>query len=190
VGSSERCERNVRFRPIADIGAAWKTTGMAETDIHPAAPMWPYVLVGALVKCAALALLYLYATLASEEPPNVSTPITILAVGAAMAWYARNVNRPMSGRELVFFASGTAAVDLFLSALVLVLPILWAGENISMRTIDLVLGGDGSRLTTADLPWLTGVFIFTVLMVFALSLGLAWLLTRKLPRKPREKVAR
>lgn len=148
--------------------------------------MWPFVLVGGLVKVACMGVAYGYATTTGHEPRNISTPVTVLAVGAGLAWYSYRVDRPMQLGEMVKFAVGTALVDLALSSVILVGPIVRAGENISMRNLDLVLGGDGTGLTTADIVPLGMVFLFSMLMVFAISMFFAWITTRRLPRGRKE----
>lgn len=150
-----------------------------------AVPVWPYVMAGAAVKIVCCALLFWYIASTGNEPKISSSLVSILAIYAGIAWYSSRVNRPMQRNEILRFAGGTALADTILSALVLFGPILWVGETISPRTIDIVLGGDGGALTYQDIPWLGGIVIFSLLMVFGLSYFMAWFWTKKLPRQKR-----
>jgi hypothetical protein len=151
-------------------------------------PVWPYVLIVAVVKAACGALAYWYTTQTGHQLGNLGTPVSFLSAGVAVGWYSHRVNRPMQRGELVRFASGAALVDLALSCVVLLGPIIWVGEPLSLRNVDLVLGGNGTQLTPEDLIWLGGLAVFVTLMTFVLSLFVAWLITRKLPRR-REKMS-
>lgn len=122
--------------------------------------MWPFVFVSGVVKTAAVTLLPTVLHLSSKKPPDLSTAVSAFAVAAGIIWYAKKVNRPMRQRELVLFASGMVLVDVILSMLVIALPILWAGEEISVRTIDIVTGGDGKTSPFAD------VFVVSVGSIF------------------------
>src|SRR5678815_3817822 len=57
----------------------------------------------------------LYKLATDDEPSISSTPITIAAVGIAMLWYAKAINRPMSGSEIFRFSIGNTVVDIALS---------------------------------------------------------------------------
>ena len=145
-------------------------------------PVWPYVLVSALVKIVAGGILVWYASRTGDEFLSSSTPVSILAIGAGVGWYSYRVNRPMQRVELLRFASGFALVDVILSLLVLIGPILWVGESLSMRHVDLILGGDGTTLSSQDLPLLGALAIFTTIVEFGLGYFFAWIMTKKLPR--------
>lgn len=173
------------FRPIADIIGFWNVPVMSASET-PTVPVWPYVLIVAVVKAVCGAAAYWYTTQTGHELGDVGTPVSFLSAGVAVGWYSYRVNRPMQRGELIRFASGAALVDLALSCLILVGPILWAGEPISLRNLDLVMGGDGTGLTSEDLLALGGLAAFVTLMTFLLSLFVAWLMTRKLPRVRRE----
>ena len=149
-------------------------------------PVWPYVLIVAAVKAGCGAAAYWYITQSGHELGDIGTPVSFLSAWVAMGWYSYQVNRPMQRGDLIRFAIGAALVDLALSSLVLVGPILWAGERLSLRNLDLVLGGNGTGLTSEDVIALGSLTIFVTLMTFFLNLFVAWLMTRKLPRVRRE----
>lgn len=145
--------------------------------------VWPYVLVGLLVKIVISAIAYWYGTTTGKDFPSNGTAATICAVGAGIAWYAYKLNRPMQRRELILFAVGTALADLALSLLIIIGPILWIGESLSLQNIDLILGGDGATLTQQDILPLGFVMMFSTLMTFVTAIVFAWIITRKLPRR-------
>lgn len=148
----------------------------------PRVPVWPYVLVGAAVKLVCVLLGYWYVAATGNEIPNLSTPVTILAIGTGLGWYSSRVNRSMRGSEMLLFASGTALVDLLFSVLMVVLPILWVGESLSRQNLDLASGGDGTGLTGDDIGPLGFLMLFIVVLNFGMAYFFAWLMTRKLPR--------
>jgi heme/copper-type cytochrome/quinol oxidase subunit 1 len=148
-----------------------------------AAPVWPYVLIGGMVKIACASLAYWYTAISGREVDLGSMTATILAVGAGLAWYSHRVNRPMQRHELLRFASGVALTDLLLSLTLIVGSIVWVGEPISTRNISLVLTGREGLAGVKDLAALGAVFVFAALTVFGLSLLVAWAVTRKLPMR-------
>jgi hypothetical protein len=147
----------------------------------PSAPMWPYVLAVGLVKLTCALLAYWYFTATGSYLNISSTTVTILAVGVALVWYSYAVNQPMRRAQMLRFATGVAIVDVLLSVIVVVGSIIWTGEALSAENIALVLGGDGSRLTTPNLVILGGVLLFTTVAVFLIGFAFAWMITRRLP---------
>ena len=166
---------------IADIRVFWNLHGMNNLETL-AVPVWPYVLVGAIAKLGMVGAVSLYVAATGKDLPVNSTVGTICAVAAGLSWYTRKINRPMQRIELVRFGIGTAVADMALSLLVVIAPILWIGESLSLRNIDLVLGGDGTKLTPQDIFPFSFLLIFSMLITFSTSILFAWIMTRKLPR--------
>jgi hypothetical protein len=144
-------------------------------------PMLRFVLAFFAMKVLAASGLAIYAiATGADESPISPTPITIAAVGAALLWFVRVVNRPMSSSEIVKFSLGNVIADVSLSV-AWGLGMIWMlSEPLSWEGVDAVLGGNGNG-DTARLVLATGLGIGSI-QVFALSAFFAWLITRKLPR--------
>lgn len=96
-----------------------------------------------------------------------------------MLWYAKVVNRPMSGSEIFKFSAGNTLTEIALSLAwgigmiwLLDLPFSWEGVGAALGTAD---------RQTAQLALAIGLGIGSI-QVFLLSAFLAWLISRRLPR--------
>ena len=149
--------------------------------------MWPYVLVGAIAKLAIAAAGYWYTVATGNEPPLNSTVGTVIQLLPGLAWYAKKINRPMQRSELIWFSIGTVFVDSILSVILLFGFILIHGRNISVQNIDFALGGNGSTLISGNYFPIVFLMLFTTLLTFSFSMFIAWIATRKLPRRTTER---
>ena len=152
---------------------------MDNPDFEPVSVL-RFVLAFVGVKLAAGVGLVIYIfTQLRPTPPIFSLLVSVAAVGLAMAWYAREVNRPMSGSELLKFSIGTALADIVLSnPLLIAMLLLGSGVPFSQGWVRDVLGEDPLSALTDLIIHLGPGWI----NVFSLSAFLAWLISRKLPR--------
>ena len=155
---------------------------MDNPDFEPVS-VFRFVLAFVGVKLAAGAGLVIYTlTELVPTPPIFSMLATVAAVGLAMAWYAREVNRPMSGSELLKFSIGTALADIAMSnPLLIAMLLLGGGIPFSQGWVRAVLGEDPLSALTDLIIHLGPGWI----KVFSLSAFLAWLMSRRLPKRNR-----
>lgn len=169
------------IRGIVAEGAVMQVDGVQ------AVSMLKYVVAGGLVKAILAATAPFVADQFHWEltGTNLSTPVLVVAVGISVSWFARTLNRPMLRAEILRFAAGTALTDILLSGLWLVSMLLLAGAPFSLKGIDAaVFDGSGFLLNQGDQIALFFLTAFTMLTTFLFAAFLAWLMTRKLPKKP------
>jgi hypothetical protein len=145
----------------------------------PAVPVWPYVLVWAMVKliyCGVVLIGLYFPDFAFNQEWVNSNLLNILAFGAALAWYGYKIDRPMQLREMILFSSGAVLVDAILSAVVFIGFLLSEGVEISSQGIGSAFGVDDAF----DMM-IIGVVI-GCMAIFVQGMFFAWIFTRKLPR--------
>jgi len=160
----------------------WRMRGSLENSQRVS--VFRFVMAALAVKILIAAGFGIYAYLTENEPPSISTSITIVAVGVALFWYSKVINRPMQRKEIILFASGVAVSDVFLSFAWLIGVIWISGQPLSLEGADAALfEGTGSLLQSDVLAGMLFVMVFATIMTFVLSAFFAWLMTRKLPKK-------
>ncbi len=146
-----------------------------------------FVLAGMAVKILIGAAVGVYSSYSQFDPGNISTPVSILAIGIGLFWYIKTVNRPMTKSEILHFAVGTAAVDLVLSMAWVILVIWISDQPLTLEGVDnAVFDGSKLLLNQNDQAALFSIVVISLLMTAFLAGFFAWLMTRKLPRKEAE----
>ncbi|WP_150125030.1 hypothetical protein [Tsuneonella mangrovi] len=133
-----------------------------------------------LVEITAAGAAGLYTLKTGNEPPITSTPIMIIAIGLALLWYGKAVNRPMTGLEISKFSIGNMVADLingvaWMIAMILVLDVPFSWEGVSIA-----LGGEVSG-HSAKIAVLIGLIVGEGGVAIT-SAFFAWLISRKLPK--------
>lgn len=138
-----------------------------------------FVLAFLAVKVVVVSGGALYTVATGDQPSIPATLVTLVAVGMAIFWYSKAVNRPMTGSQIFTFSVGNTLADFVLTIVWigawmwhLGIPFNWAGFGVAL----------GVQLNSHDAVvafWIG--FIFGELQVFFWSALFAWLISRKLP---------
>ncbi|QLC21034.1 hypothetical protein HFP51_01830 [Parasphingopyxis sp. CP4] len=153
---------------------------MESHSVEPVS-MLRFVLVYLVVKLVAAGGLTLYFLTTGTELFTSTIGITIAAVGLAMWWYVKAVNRPMLGSEILKFSLGTALTDVLLSVLWGIGSIWLLDLTFTWEGVGAVLG-EGLDVDTTKLLVVSGLVIGSI-QVFAISALFAWLISKNLPKK-------
>jgi hypothetical protein len=142
--------------------------------------MTPYVLAVAAAKLLVVLVAFLIEVAGFDLGSSHGTGVAIATIIAGPAWFAHSVNRPMTRRERLRFASGVTLLDLGLSIIALVFAALLSGQPLTAQSIELTLSG--GKEVAFD-PALLLVVGFTEILTFGAAYLFGWSFTRKLPRK-------
>jgi hypothetical protein len=112
------------------------------------------------------------------DPPNSSGgATTVISILAGTSWFRRNMDRPMSQRERLSFATGVTLLNAAVPIAFVAALVSWFGLPLSVASFDLVLEGGKGTLLEPAFAWL---MLFILGAVFA---G-AYFAAGRRPRKP------
>src|SRR5437016_606008 len=99
------------------------------------------------------------------NPPNSAGAVTtVVSIMAGTSWFRRNMDRPMSQRERLSFATGVTLLNAAVPIAFLAALVSWFGLPLSVASFDLVLEGGKGTLLEPAFAWL---MLFILGAVFA-----------------------